>query len=722
MADAMQGIMALSGAPTMDQGPRGMMGQEARIDPAMVDPAITQYARSNPKEFSDDILGGMEQADPQLAYQLRSMLAQYQLPQEVIDALALMVDTLLSDPGNYEENRMEFIREGVPEEILPPTFDAAYLGGLNLALNQMSGMEEPQRFAQGGIAQLKPVAQALSQMGREGDTMLAHINPAEARLLRVMGGSGTINPYTGMPEFKLKKAFKSVTKAVTGTVKSVAGAVGGVVKAVAKPVVSVVKGVANVVKSIAKSPIGKIALTVAAVYAMGPTALNVAGNLGLQGATALGVNTFLGSTAVNLASGQNIKDSIKGGAVSGLMAGGTAYLFPSMLPESYKAGAPTGIPSVAGAEGIPPPAAGDYASSVDAMALDAAAAREAADFAAAGGVTAPVNQGIGALSPTAPSVAAPSIPQITTEIPQAGMPGIGIDEMVSAGGQGASFAGTAPPPNVSPGFMDTVRSAYDTVATPVKDFYNEYISPSGIREAGQEAQYKAYTDTLLKTGGKIAADGTVIGGNVALATEAFKAAAPGVLATYGPLALAGTGALLATGAFTPVQPEPPGLVGDMATTPPVPKDIGIGDVNIVNAPPPGFGTGYDLGDTSFYRTASQYDPSRQFQAPQFTVRKPEDYLYAMNMFPQQQDQGFAQGGIASLGYKAGGKVRTYPRKTGAINGPGTETSDSIPALLSDGEFVFTAKAVRGAGGGSRRAGAKRMYALMKALENKANGR
>lgn len=31
---------------------------------------------------------------------------------------------------------------------------------------------------------------------------------------------------------------------------------------------------------------------------------------------------------------------------------------------------------------------------------------------------------------------------------------------------------------------------------------------------------------------------------------------------------------------------------------------------------------------------------------------------------------------------------------GMIEGPGTETSDSIPAKLSDGEFVFTAKAVK----------------------------
>ena len=47
------------------------------------------------------------------------------------------------------------------------------------------------------------------------------------------------------------------------------------------------------------------------------------------------------------------------------------------------------------------------------------------------------------------------------------------------------------------------------------------------------------------------------------------------------------------------------------------------------------------------------------------------------------------------------------------------TSDSIPAMLSDGEFVMNAKAVRGAGGGDRKEGAKRMYAMMKRLEGVA---
>jgi len=82
----------------------------------------------------------------------------------------------------------------------------------------------------------------------------------------------------------------------------------------------------------------------------------------------------------------------------------------------------------------------------------------------------------------------------------------------------------------------------------------------------------------------------------------------------------------------------------------------------------------------------------------------------------------AQGGIANLAQ--GGDV-DFPRVNGPISGPGTETSDDIPAMLSDGEFVVNAKAVRGVGRLSgagkskaeqRREGARMMYALQKAGE------
>jgi len=53
---------------------------------------------------------------------------------------------------------------------------------------------------------------------------------------------------------------------------------------------------------------------------------------------------------------------------------------------------------------------------------------------------------------------------------------------------------------------------------------------------------------------------------------------------------------------------------------------------------------------------------------------------------------------------------------GASYGPGTGTSDDIPAMLSDGEFVVTANAVKNLGGGDRMAGAKKMYQMMNKLD------
>ena len=51
-----------------------------------------------------------------------------------------------------------------------------------------------------------------------------------------------------------------------------------------------------------------------------------------------------------------------------------------------------------------------------------------------------------------------------------------------------------------------------------------------------------------------------------------------------------------------------------------------------------------------------------------------------------------------------------------VMGPGTGTSDSINAKLSDGEFVMTAEAVKNLGGGDRYAGARKMYNMMNALD------
>ena len=63
-----------------------------------------------------------------------------------------------------------------------------------------------------------------------------------------------------------------------------------------------------------------------------------------------------------------------------------------------------------------------------------------------------------------------------------------------------------------------------------------------------------------------------------------------------------------------------------------------------------------------------------------------------------------------------GPTRMAAADGGEIVGPGTGTSDSIDAKLSDGEFVMTAEAVRNAGNGDRDLGAARMYDMMSRFE------
>lgn len=64
----------------------------------------------------------------------------------------------------------------------------------------------------------------------------------------------------------------------------------------------------------------------------------------------------------------------------------------------------------------------------------------------------------------------------------------------------------------------------------------------------------------------------------------------------------------------------------------------------------------------------------------------------------QKATGMRYGGPV-MAFAEGGNVdeQDFKRMNGDINGEGTEVSDDIPAMLSDGEFVMTGRAVRGAG-------------------------
>jgi len=81
-------------------------------------------------------------------------------------------------------------------------------------------------------------------------------------------------------------------------------------------------------------------------------------------------------------------------------------------------------------------------------------------------------------------------------------------------------------------------------------------------------------------------------------------------------------------------------------------------------------------------------------------------------FNQGGYAGYAEGGIMDLG----GMEMDYRAKGGFVPIGKKERADDVPARLSKNEFVFTAKAVRNAGGGDIRKGAKKMYQIMNQLE------
>ena len=586
-------------------------------------------------EFNSEVLSSAAEADPMAVAEFKSELRDLNLPPELLDSLNQVVDAILESPENYAALRQQFLSDGIPEDFLPPTFDPEFFGALNLAVDEIretSGNPRmaPQNFAKGGIASLRPIAAAIAEQGRGGDTMLAHITPSEARLLKSRGGAGTINPVTGLPEFGfLSKAWKKVKGAV--------------------------KKVGKAVKKFAKSKVGRIVTTLALAFVLGPAAAATLGVSSTVGVAA--VSGFIGSAGSTLLAGGNLKEALKAGAIGGLVGGAGAGVFGGA--EAFQAGSYTGPTTIGGqlakakesVFGAPQPA--PVSESVNLLESSAQTTPIGDPFAAnatgtgvAGstpstGFTPLTGAEIDAMNLGLKSSG--SVPYTGAEIEAMNL-GIGSIP-TNAAATAAKTAATE-----TPGLM---RSIYDTLVP------NEVGIGEGLRNIATN-----------------------------LSPAARKAAgAESFLGQYGPLLATGAGIMAATGGFDQQPATVPAGFEEMAAGQ-------SGGARLLAEQPEKYGL--DFGGV---RTSYAYDPYQYMYAP-----PPPPPTYANPMTA-------ADGGSAE-----------YPRKNGHINGPGTGTSDDIPAMLSDGEFVFTAKAVRNMGDGSRRKGAKRMYALMKKLEGgRSNG-
>jgi hypothetical protein len=119
-------------------------------------------------------------------------------------------------------------------------------------------------------------------------------------------------------------------------------------------------------------------------------------------------------------------------------------------------------------------------------------------------------------------------------------------------------------------------------------------------------------------------------------------------------------------------------------------------------------SGVTTNTGEFYRTKDLYKTSGDPYGN--TLYNPEQDVYdALSKYQKKADGGLMSLGGHEMDYRAAGGFVPIGQK---------ERADDVPARLSKNEFVFTAKAVRNAGGGDIKEGAKRMYQIMKQLEAK----
>ena len=630
-------------------------------------------------------------------------------------------------------------------------------GGLASFLTATVGEWADDEVPQSGIAGLQSVADHLAEYGRHEDTYMVHASQGEtvipmavldenprlkASLFAQMRSMGidperyvvgnelnSINPATGQPEFFLSKLWKGLKKAV-------------------KKVVKVLKKVAPIVLSIGLSmtPLGIIA------------------------------GTALGSGIGTLVQGGSLKDALKMGAIGGLtaglfkgVAGGIGGLKPGGVgfTEGFREGVTSGLPtfgqaakeaamtqsladtqkalmpptaappgsltkSVATAGGAPtgtvtaqhmgpgavpkdflsslPSTPTTFASNLPDDLFKTTGGINEAALASASGLPGTAATGaqpalgswnIGDAIPTTPSLqptpdalAGFNINQQAAAAPgfQADVGGTPLTGAQTAGGApsavteglGALAEKTVTPPiSSTPGFGASLRDM----------FVNTGPNDKGFFAAGKDAFFPSTTSAeevlRLKLGvGANVGDpnfyGEVMSKAAGKGMDKFtysellstlgKDAAyqPSMLRKYLPMAGAGMGILGLTGGFE--QPE----------VPPAEDPFGLGGQSA-----------WDL-----------------LQA------NPEKYRVFSQGAPYSVPTG-ARGGDVTKCIPHRNTGGDFPPRDGAISGPGTGTSDDIRAMLSDGEFVMTARAVEGAGNGDRRRGVKKMYEVMRGFEGVA---
>jgi hypothetical protein len=730
-----------------------------------------------------------------------------QLAQDPNQALMAIV-RMLMEQGIPEEEAIKIakqmiqaVAEGGIEEVSDDTRVEARFGGRI-------------GYAGGGISNVAIARETLQSRAPEGE-FLAYINPEEAGILKALGGAGQDINATGVPSFFVKKVFKAAK--------------------------SVVKGAANAVKSVAKSKIGRIALTIAAAYALGPAGLNVGAGMSPFAAGAL--KAGIANLGVQAVSGQgfNFKEALLAAGLGGVTAGlttpgqtggfdGTEGVFntstSSGLENLTMPTASSGFPQTTsggfGMDNIPV----DSAASSASASLTSPFTPIASDFDYSGlssdfdsNVFTDARPGVKSLGSFGTAEASTTFPQgdmVTTPTGfNSGYSQFGSGDTQFGFGKDAIDISNTPPVYKQTSFGKTIGE----VETPLSQRYDTFTSALGEGN---------YLDALKQVSG-VALDYplTTIGGISTLASamapeipeqlpgesmEEYRARVAEFERQYASNLSGRTGPSLPASAnnpFYPVYAANGGRIGYQEGSGPL-RPMVMSDRRVNLAPMPGiapreniflnrksmsepnlikqvtqqsfFNTNEDEKNTRYRLPASarnpfyeammdeQYTRSRlptSARNPFYGISEEEGTSgrigiplpfdrsgptkSLMEKEPKENILKFlrvvaANGG--RMGYAMGNSVQEgimaapqiarqmgMPVGSPRMNEGGVpeldyrdeggfvppigikERADDIPAMLSNNEFVFTADAVKNAGGGDPNIGAQKMYTLMKRLES-----
>ena len=572
-----------------------------------------------------------------------------------------------------------------------------------------------------GIADLPQAAQQLAQLGRAQDTFLGHLAQDEVVIPRellqaspeleevirnafeaegmdytqyiVGSDENSINPETGLPEFFIKKTFKKIGK-------SVKKGLGKVEKAIRKPVKKagrqLEKAVRKPIKKVAKElkRAAPVVLPIALTLLAGPQA-SLFQQMLLSGA---------GSGISTLVAGGNFKDALKNAAISAALTGAISGTQKALAPkELAQAGTQTQGMDLVNPENI----AAQTPKSVNVVGPTPDLKTVTEQVIKPDPVSNPFQY--------TDSVTPPAPPTGTVYTPPSDVLGIQGGNLVTdqqaarlnlAKQTAQQFSEDAAQQSVE---NVAKQSAERDILTRIKDGYETTKDALGTAYDATKSGVKKVGDFIYPTGegskrardirmAELIEDGRSVDAAKFLANKETGYSA---LRQFGPVTALGIAGLKASGAFGGTEEEESEEA--RAFRQQLAEDRAIA----ANIPQMGSPAGID------YITGQQ------------TLAGAPNYQY---LNPLYQGGYFLNNPTLNTGItmaKGGGEmavtnldVSKFPRRTGRISGPGTETSDSIPAMLSDGEFVMNARAVRGAGNGSREAGVRKMYDMMRNFESK----